>query len=45
LKIAADNIIAMGAVVTRDTEARKVYKGNPAKPGEVDSFTIMKVKE
>ncbi len=45
VKIAPDNIIAMGAVITRHTEARKVYKGNPGKPGEVDSFVVMKVKE
>ena len=45
VKIAPDNIIAMGAVITRHTEPRKVYKGNPGKPGEVDSFAVMKVKE
>lgn len=45
VKIAPDNLIAMGAVITRHTEPRKVYKGNPGKPGEVDAFTIMKVKE
>jgi len=30
--IARDNIIAMGAVVTKDTEPEKIYVGNPARP-------------
>jgi sugar O-acyltransferase (sialic acid O-acetyltransferase NeuD family) len=30
--IGRDNIIAMGAVVTKDTEAEKIYVGNPARP-------------
>ena len=46
VKIAPDNIVAMGAVITRHTEERKIYKGNPAKPDETkDSFAVMKVKE
>lgn len=45
VNIAPDNIIAMGAVITRDTEPRKVYMGNPGKPNDKDSFTVMKVSE
>ncbi len=46
VKVAPDNIIAMGAVIHKHTEPRKIYKGNPAKPDETkDSFTVMKVKE
>ena len=35
--IAEGSLIAMGAVVTRDTEPWGVYKGNPAKKGDVPS--------
>jgi len=45
LKIARDNVIGMGAVVNRDTEERKVYVGNPAKPLPKDSFSAFGVKE
>jgi sugar O-acyltransferase (sialic acid O-acetyltransferase NeuD family) len=46
VKIAPDNIIAMGAVIYKHTEPRKIYKGNPGKPDETkDSFAVMKVKE
>jgi len=46
VKVAPDNIIAMGAVIHKHTEPRKIYKGNPAKPDETkDSFAAMKVKE
>ena len=45
VKIAPDNIIAMGAVITRNTEPRKIYMGNPGKPSDKDSFLVMKVKE
>jgi sugar O-acyltransferase (sialic acid O-acetyltransferase NeuD family) len=45
LKVAKDCLIGMGAVVNKDTEERKVYRGNPAKPSHVDSFTIFGVKE
>jgi sugar O-acyltransferase (sialic acid O-acetyltransferase NeuD family) len=45
IKIGKDCLIGMGAVVTKDTEERKVYKGNPAKPSHIDSFTVMGVKE
>lgn len=44
IKIGKDCLIGMGAVVTKDTEERKVYKGNPAKPSHIDSFTIFGVK-
>jgi sugar O-acyltransferase (sialic acid O-acetyltransferase NeuD family) len=44
VRIAPDCIIAMGAVINRNTEERKVYKGNPGRPSEVDSFTVFKVK-
>lgn len=44
--IARDNIIAMGAVIHKNTEERKIYKGNPGKPDETkDSFAVMKVRE
>ncbi len=45
LKVAKDCLIGMGAVVNKETEERKVYRGNPAKPSHVDSFTILGVKE
>ncbi len=35
LTIAEGSLIAMGSMVTRDTEAWGVYKGSPAKKGEV----------
>ncbi|HEV7699983.1 MAG TPA: acetyltransferase [Pyrinomonadaceae bacterium] len=44
--IARDNLIAMGAVIHKSTEPRKIYKGNPARPDETkDSFAVMKVTE
>jgi len=36
--IARDNIIAMGAVVTKDTEPERIYVGNPAKALDKSSF-------
>jgi sugar O-acyltransferase (sialic acid O-acetyltransferase NeuD family) len=45
VKIARDNIIAMGAVIHKHTEPRKIYMGNPGKPSDRDSFTVMKVNE
>ncbi len=45
LKVAKDCLIGMGAVVNKETEERKVYRGNPAKPSHVDSFIIFGVKE
>jgi sugar O-acyltransferase (sialic acid O-acetyltransferase NeuD family) len=45
IKVAKDCIIGSGAVVVKNTEERKVYVGNPAKPMEKDSFTCFGVKE
>jgi sugar O-acyltransferase (sialic acid O-acetyltransferase NeuD family) len=45
VKIAKDCLIGMGAVVNKDTEERKVYVGNPAKPLAKDSHTVYGVKE
>lgn len=45
LTIAKDCIIGAGAVVVKNTEERKVYIGNPARPMDKDSFTIFKVQE
>jgi sugar O-acyltransferase (sialic acid O-acetyltransferase NeuD family) len=39
VKIAQDCLIGMGAVINKDTEAQKVYVGNPAKPIK-DSFVV-----
>jgi sugar O-acyltransferase (sialic acid O-acetyltransferase NeuD family) len=44
-EIARDCIIGMGAVVNRDTEAGKVYTGNPARPTGKDSYVTFNVKE
>lgn len=44
VKIARDNLIGMGAVVNKDTEERKVYVGNPAKPIK-DSFVVYGLSE
>jgi sugar O-acyltransferase (sialic acid O-acetyltransferase NeuD family) len=43
VKIAADNVIGAGAVVVKNTEPRKVYVGNPAKPLDKDSFDSFNV--
>ncbi|MGA9997621.1 MAG: acetyltransferase [Pyrinomonadaceae bacterium] len=45
IKVARDCLVGMGAVVNKDTEERKVYRGNPAQPSSVDSFTIFSVRE
>jgi sugar O-acyltransferase (sialic acid O-acetyltransferase NeuD family) len=45
VKIAKDCLIGMGAVVHKDTEERKVYVGNPAKPLPKDSHTAFGVKD
>lgn len=42
--VAPDCIIGAGAVVLEDTEPGKVYRGNPATPSHIDSFTIFRVK-
>ena len=44
-KIAKDCIIGAGAVVLKDSEAGKVYVGNPAKPLEKSSYEAFKVKD
>lgn len=44
IAVARDCLIGMGAVVTKSTEERKVYVGNPAKPTSADTFTVMGVK-
>lgn len=44
IKIAKDNLIGMGAVIHKDTEERKVYVGNPARPVK-DSFAVYGLKE
>lgn len=44
--VARDCLIGMGAVVDKNTEARKVYRGNPATAAErADSFRIFRIKE
>ena len=45
LKIANDCLIGMGAVVHKNTEERKVYVGNPAKPLPKDSYSVFGVSE
>lgn len=45
IKIAKDNFIAMGAVVTKNTEENKIYKGNPAESSAVTATKLCKVKE
>jgi len=42
-KLAPDCIIGAGAVVIRDTEAGRIYVGNPAKPLEKSSYTAFGV--
>jgi sugar O-acyltransferase (sialic acid O-acetyltransferase NeuD family) len=44
IKIAKDCLIGMGAVVHKDTQERKVYVGNPAKPIK-DSFAVFGLQE
>jgi sugar O-acyltransferase (sialic acid O-acetyltransferase NeuD family) len=44
IKIGKDCLIGMGAVVNKNTEERKVYVGNPAKPIR-DSFAWLVLKE
>jgi carbonic anhydrase/acetyltransferase-like protein (isoleucine patch superfamily) len=43
VKIANDCLIGMAAVINKDTEARKIYIGNPGKPSGKDSFTVFGV--
>jgi sugar O-acyltransferase (sialic acid O-acetyltransferase NeuD family) len=51
VRIARDCFVGMGAVVHKDTEERKIYVGNPAKPmpdksgsGDKDTFAAFGVK-
>lgn len=44
VKIARDCLVGMGAVVPKDTEERKVYVGNPARPIR-DSFAVFGIEE
>ena len=43
VKIAEDNFIAMGAVVTKDTEADRVYMGAPAKARDVPALRFLRI--
>jgi sugar O-acyltransferase (sialic acid O-acetyltransferase NeuD family) len=43
LSLAEDSVIGAGAVVVKDTEARQVYVGNPARPTGRDSFSVFDV--
>jgi len=45
IKVERDCIIGSGAVVVKNTEARRVYIGNPAKQTEKDSFATFKVRD
>jgi sugar O-acyltransferase (sialic acid O-acetyltransferase NeuD family) len=45
VKVADNCIIGAGAVVLKDTDPGKVYRGNPATPSHINSFTIFGVKE
>lgn len=45
VKIARDCVLGAGAVVVRDTEEGKVYKGNREGPARVGSLTLFKVSE
>ncbi len=44
LTVAPDCVVGAGAVVVKDTEPRKVYVGNPAKPLDKDSFETFGVQ-
>jgi sugar O-acyltransferase (sialic acid O-acetyltransferase NeuD family) len=45
VRIAKDCLIGMGAVIHKDTEERKVYVGNPAKPLPRDAYAAFGVKD
>jgi sugar O-acyltransferase (sialic acid O-acetyltransferase NeuD family) len=45
VKVAKDCIIGAGAVIVRDTEEGKVYKGDREGPARVSSLQLFKVKE
>ncbi|MBD2177254.1 acetyltransferase [Pseudanabaena sp. FACHB-1998] len=43
VKIGLDNVIGAGAVITKNTEAAKVYIGNPAQASKASSLKLFKV--
>lgn len=43
VKVATDNVIGAGAVITKNTEAAKVYVGNPAQASKASSLKLFKV--
>jgi sugar O-acyltransferase (sialic acid O-acetyltransferase NeuD family) len=43
VKVAADNVIGAGAVILKNTEPEKVYRGNPAVPAAVSSLRAFNV--
>lgn len=46
VKVARDCVIGAGAVIVRETEEGKVYRGpRDAEPGKVGSLRLFKVKE
>jgi sugar O-acyltransferase (sialic acid O-acetyltransferase NeuD family) len=45
VRIAKDCLIGMGAVINKDTEAGKVYVGNPAKPLPKTAYEAFGVKD
>lgn len=45
LRIAEDCIVGAGAVVLKDTEVGKVYRGNPARASNINSFVAFNVRE
>lgn len=45
VSIAEDCVIGAGAIVLKNTEKRKIYRGNPAKAAPLDSFMVFNVKE
>jgi len=44
LNVARDCFIGMGAVVNKDTEEARVYRGNPAEPAHADSLRVFHVR-
>lgn len=45
VKIAKDNFIAMAAVINKNTEENKIYKGHPAEASNISATKFLKVKE
>lgn len=45
IKIAKDNFIAMGALITKNTEENKIYEGHPAQPRKISATRFCRVKE